>query len=179
MKSKLLVLGLLCALLVSLLFQMCIPKSEPEAIKYSYKDKIITKEQEKILEDTYTKFNYSLINEKRDPKLPDSREYWYSLETLESYIEFVKSEAKAKGYENMGIKIKMGQYPKEGKFDDRVPAKYNGYQTIYFVPTGQIKVGTVQIQSSGTGSTGTEAMPTDKEVEEIPGMDMGHLNPPK
>lgn len=179
MKLKVFVLGLLCTLMISLVFQMCIPKSDPEVISYSYKEKLITQEQENILDEVYTKFNYSYINEKRDPKLPDSREYWYSLETLESYIAFVKREAKAKGYENVGIKIKMGQYPEQGGFDPRVPAKYNGYQTIYFKPTGtEATPNKAQVKKDNKSETSSQDFLKGEDLDGIPGMDVSNLRPP-
>ena len=163
----------------------CNPKEESHPINHSYKDKLLDKKQEQILSDMYTKLNYAAINSTRDQKTPDSRAYSYDLETLQSYLDFVKREAKEKGYENLGIKIKMGQYPQTGNFDPRLDPAFNGYQTVYLVATGnKTAPKTAQIASDSerkendTAKAKTSKPGEAEEIPEIPGMDLSNLSPP-
>lgn len=60
----------------------------------------------------------------------DDREFWWSVEELEEYLEYVKAESKEQGINDPGIRIYLGAYSKGtckmGK----------GYSTLFMTPTG-------------------------------------------
>lgn len=61
----------------------------------------------------------------------DANAIWYSLEELENYIEYIKSEGEQQGFSVDGIRFYLGVYPEteqKGKA---------GYTTIFLSPTGQ------------------------------------------
>ncbi|WP_273568869.1 hypothetical protein [Maribacter halichondriae] len=64
-------------------------------------------------------------------KITDTRDFWFSLETMEQYIDYVKSEGQKKEYKDMGIRIFYAAYPKHSS-DKRADA---GYSTVVLVPT--------------------------------------------
>jgi len=42
----------------------------------------------------------------------DTREFWYSLEDLQEYLDYVKEQSTAQGITKPGIRIYFGAYPK-------------------------------------------------------------------
>ena len=62
----------------------------------------------------------------------DARINYYSIETLENYIAYVKQLSKEKGIEFTGINFVAGAYPKDGNYGTP------GYQHIMFMPTANI-----------------------------------------
>jgi hypothetical protein len=57
----------------------------------------------------------------------DTREFWYSLDELQEYLDYVREKSKAQGVEKPGIRFYLGAYPttKEEK----------GYSTMFLSPT--------------------------------------------
>ncbi|SNR14309.1 hypothetical protein [Tenacibaculum jejuense] len=62
----------------------------------------------------------------------DARINFYSIETLENYIAYVKQLSKEKGIEFTGINFVSGAYPKDANYGTP------GYQHIMFMPTTNI-----------------------------------------
>ena len=60
----------------------------------------------------------------------DATAVWYSLQELENYIAYIKSEGLNKGYIVDGIRFHLGLYP-----ENDVVGKA-GYTTIFLSPTG-------------------------------------------
>ena len=57
----------------------------------------------------------------------DTREFWYSLEELQEYLDYVKEKSKEQGVKKPGIRIYLGAYPKtNGK---------KSYSTLFLAPT--------------------------------------------
>ena len=57
----------------------------------------------------------------------DTREFWYSLEELQEYLDYVKEESDKQGVKKPGIRIYFGAYPKtNGK---------KSFATIFLAPT--------------------------------------------
>lgn len=54
----------------------------------------------------------------------ENREVWFDLENLENYINYVKTESTALGYENLGLRVYFA-----AKEDDKVKT------TVFFTPT--------------------------------------------
>lgn len=57
----------------------------------------------------------------------DTREFWYSLDELQEYLDYVREKSKEQGIKKPGIRFYLGVYTKtKGK---------NGYSTIFLSPT--------------------------------------------
>lgn len=89
---------------------------------------VIDYEQALELEKEFIDSRYEFINEVLEYK--DTREYWFDLETLKQYIAYVEYESNKLGYENLGIRIYKGAYPKNSNYKDA------GFSTVFLVPTG-------------------------------------------
>ena len=61
----------------------------------------------------------------------DTRDFWFSLKTMEDYISYVKAEGSSRGYKDMGIRIFYAAYPEDIKEADTDP----GFATVVLVPT--------------------------------------------
>ncbi|WP_395046522.1 hypothetical protein [Flavobacterium sp.] len=61
----------------------------------------------------------------------DANAVWYSIEELENYIEYIKSEGDQQGYTIDGIRFYLGVYSETEK------AERAGYTTIFLSPTGK------------------------------------------
>lgn len=61
----------------------------------------------------------------------DNRDFWFSLDTLKKYIEYVEYEGKKMGKENLGIRIYFAAYPPQSNYPDP------GYSTVFLVPTAE------------------------------------------
>ncbi len=62
----------------------------------------------------------------------DTREFWFSLDELQEYIDYVREESKNQGAENPGIRIYFGAYP---------PGQNNrskSYTTVFLAPTKEV-----------------------------------------
>lgn len=57
----------------------------------------------------------------------DTREFWYSLEELQEYLEYVKQESDKQGVSKAGIRIYFGSYPKSNE--------KKSYATVFLAPT--------------------------------------------
>lgn len=57
----------------------------------------------------------------------DTREFWYSLEELQEYLDYVKEQSTAQGVHKPGIRIYLGAYPKY--------TVKKSYATIFLAPT--------------------------------------------
>lgn len=61
----------------------------------------------------------------------DTREFWYSLEELQEYLDYVRGKSKEQGIEKPGIRIYFGAYPKD---DNK-----KSFSTVFLSPTKEIK----------------------------------------
>ena len=155
---------------------VCISCGEkPQIVNENFKEKLIDEKLMDQLSASYSANNYLIINSARGDGSKDSREYWYSIEDLEGYIAFVKKEAALKNHNVLGIKIKMGQYPINGKFDPRLNPKYAGYQAVYLVPTGLQVGGDLPEQREKKTQ---DSVARGQEINGIPGMDLSLIHPP-
>lgn len=175
MKIKFFLLGAIASFCLFYIIFACNPKVDTH-LNDSFKEKLITYQQGKILYDNYTNSNYKVINATRPEDMPDSRAYWYSLEDLEGYINYVKTEGAAKGYKNLGIRIYMGEYPENGGFDPRQDPKYNGYQTVYLIPTQNNSETEKSVQKLVQARS--EDPDGNEDITDLSGMDLSSLSPP-
>lgn len=57
----------------------------------------------------------------------DSREFWYSIEELQEYLDYVKEKSKEQGVKHPGIRIYFGAYPKS--------QQKRSFSTVFLAPT--------------------------------------------
>ncbi|MGY5850568.1 hypothetical protein [Salegentibacter sp. F14] len=57
----------------------------------------------------------------------DTREFWYSLDELQEYLDYVREKSKEQGVEKPGIRFYLGAYPKT--------KNEKGYTTMFLAPT--------------------------------------------
>lgn len=62
----------------------------------------------------------------RGGKFKDTRDFWYSLDELQEYLDYVREKSKEQGVEKPGIRFYLGAYPK---------SRNKGYSTIFLSAT--------------------------------------------
>ncbi|MGN7865518.1 hypothetical protein [Chryseobacterium sp.] len=152
----------------------CTRCTEPpkEPVNDSYKKKLITYNEARVLYDEYSRTNNEILTKYRNGE-PDSRWYWFSLEEMEGYIKYVKESAKKKKLKNPGIRIYMGKYPVNHPRNKMAKPEYAGYQTLFLVPTSQKrKNDNVKVMS--------RTVTSEENIDEqsIDPMNMTNLAPP-
>lgn len=102
---------------------------------------LITKEFARQLNVNYNNKKASLTAKK--PQKEDANAIWYSLEELENYIHYIKTNGAKDGYNVDGIRFYFGVYPDDEKHGEKA-----GLTTLFLVPTGKkIENNTAKIQS--------------------------------
>ncbi|MWB94005.1 hypothetical protein GON26_06495 [Flavobacterium sp. GA093] len=91
---------------------------------------LITKEFAKELNLNYTKKRDKLTA--KSAKKEDANAIWYSLEALENYIHYIKTQGAEDGYEVDGIRFYFGVYP-----DTKEHGEKAGLTTLFLAPTGK------------------------------------------
>jgi len=125
----------------------------------------ISVEEANELEEYYKRTRSTILNDTLG--FEDTREFWFSLETLKDYIAFVEREAAKTGKTNLGMRIYLGAYPEDSSYPD---AKYT---TVFLVPTAPasqnpLKKGFFPIQEE------------NENLNNIPPLNFGHGGkPPK
>lgn len=102
--------------------------------------------------------------------IKDANAIWYSIEELEKYINYIKTEGKSKGYAVDGIRLYFGRYPNETEYKEKA-----GMATIFLSPTGDKNA---QKASMLNVTTTQEARHPD--ITELSPLNYGSMgNPPK
>lgn len=88
----------------------------------------------------------------------DTRDFWFSLDSLKKYIEYVEYEAKKKNLSNLGVRIYFAAYPPSNGGIDSL-----GYSTVFFAPTAQketspLKQGFVPFSPTNENIEGIDAL---------------------
>ena len=91
----------------------------------------------------------------------DTRDFWFSLDELKQYLAFVEQEAKKQGKNNLGIRVYLGAYPRQGNNPNP------GYATVFFVPTEQVEA----LPNGANGFIATQ--PVNQNIKEIPALNYG------
>jgi hypothetical protein len=98
----------------------------------------------------------------------DANALWYSLETLENYIAYIKTEGEKKGYDVDGIRFYFGVY------SDSENADKAGHTTMFLSPTGNTKKTNVTSKTVASDAT------ISRDITELQPMNFGTMgNPPK
>lgn len=149
-------LAVLTVLLFIVVSASCDPQITPP-------QQVIDYEEANALEEDYIETRYNVINASLGYN--DTREFWFSLDSLKRYIEYVEYEAANQGLENLGVRIYFGAYPQNSNYPDA------GYSTVFIVPTSlqqpsPLQKGFVPIQ------------PINQNIEGIKAMNYGHGGQP-
>jgi len=128
-------------------------------------EQTISIEKGRILEDGYKTLRAPIINDSLD--IVDTREFWFSLDTMEQYLRYVRAEGEKLKQSGLGIRVYLGVYPDEHGFPDA------GYTTVFFVPTSA--------QEPSPLRQGFAPILLENEtIEEIDALNFGHGGkPPK
>lgn len=98
----------------------------------------------------------------------DANAVWYSIEELESYIEYIKSEGEQQGYAIDGIRFYLGVY------SDTEHKSKAGYTTIFLAPTGK------SVEESQLVKFAISGEECSQDITSIESLNFGSMgNPPK
>ncbi|MEL6810922.1 MAG: hypothetical protein AAFP76_06265 [Bacteroidota bacterium] len=112
-------LGVLALLLIA----SCNPRIDPPT-------QSITFEEVRELQNEFVETRAPLLE--AGLGFEDTRDFWFSLDTLKNYIKYVEQEAKRQGYDNLGIRVYFAAYD-EPQGNQEFP-----YSTVVLVPTTTI-----------------------------------------
>ena len=90
-------------------------------------DNCISVEEARELQDTWNKTRGKELKTRLG--FEDTREFWWSVEELEEYLNYVKKESLKQGIQNPGIRVYFGAYSKE-KCQEK-----KGFSTLFLSPT--------------------------------------------
>lgn len=128
---------------------------------------LITKEFARQLNVNYNNKKASLTARKSQKE--DANAIWYSLEELENYIHYIKTNGAKDGYNVDGIRFYFGVYPDDEKHGEKA-----GLTTLFLVPTGKkIETNTAKIQSFALVQ---EAVSSD--IQSLDPMNYGNIGRP-
>ncbi|PKA82288.1 hypothetical protein ATE92_0416 [Ulvibacter sp. MAR_2010_11] len=102
----------------------CDPQVPPPQQVISYQDA-------NVLEENFKTTRAAIINDSLGYE--DTREFWFSLDSLKKYIEYVEYEARQQGIEQLGLRVYFASYPQNSNYPDP------GFATVLFVPTKQVE----------------------------------------
>lgn len=95
---------------------------------------LISPKEAKVLDQAYN-IKHRIINDslfKKSTDGGDNRSSWWSLEDIQSYINYAENQAGELGYTLDGLRVYLGSYP-EAKGE-------TGLTTMFFIPTGSKSV---------------------------------------
>ncbi|MFD2940372.1 hypothetical protein [Flavobacterium notoginsengisoli] len=128
---------------------------------------LITKEFARQLNVNYNNKRASLTAKKADKE--DANAIWYSLEELENYIHYIRTNGAKEGYNVDGIRFYFGVYPDDEKHGEKA-----GLTTLFLVPTGKkIDNSTTKVQNFALKQ---EAASSD--IQSLEPMNYGNIGRP-
>lgn len=164
--------NLLLPLTLSLLLVL---SSCTEVKKYGEPKQLITKDLAVSLNSNFNNSNRVLVTS-NSKEGDDANAVWYSIEELENYINYVKTQGTKKGYNVNGIRMYLGVYPETEEYGEK-----KGKTTIFLSPTGN-KIVTEKGGILTVNTTAKEQGAGDDEadIEEINPLNFGTMgHPPK
>lgn len=127
---------------------------------------LITKEFARQLNVNYNNKRASLSAQREQKE--DANAIWYSLEELENYIHYIKTNGAKDGYNVDGIRFYFGVYP-----DDEAHGEKAGLTTLFLVPTGKkAQSSTEQVQRFAL------MQETSSDIQSIEPMNYGNIGRP-
>lgn len=141
-------------------------------------DRIYEKPTQLITNDLATQlnsnYNRNILQSKAtavDSTKEDANAVWYSVEELERYINYVKTEGINKGYTVDGIRLYLGKYPNDPKLGDKA-----GMTTVFLSPTGTKN----DTQKAGMLNVSASQEENHYDITDLSPMNYGSMgNPPK
>ena len=150
------ILFILVIALSVLSFASCEVKPEPPA-------QVLSPEEANRLEEEYESTRWEIINAALD--IRDTREFWFSLDSLKKYIEYVEYEAEKRGRSNLGIRVYFAAYPDDSNYPQP------GFSTVFMVPTARA-------ESSGLQRGFFPMQEGNENLDSIPAFNYGHGGQP-
>ena len=144
------IFALLTIILCITVFASC-NRPEPPA-------QVLSVEEANELEEEFVQTRWRVINDAFDIK--DARDFWFSLDSLKKYIEFVEFEAKKRGKEDLGIRVYFAAYPENSNYPNP------GFSTVFMVPTARE-------ESSGLKKGFFPVEPKNQNLNNIPALNYG------
>ncbi|MEM9142661.1 MAG: hypothetical protein AAGA86_06710 [Bacteroidota bacterium] len=120
-------IGILVLIILTLLINNCNDVGSQEKVRKP--SQTISREKARVLQKEFVRTRSGILNKALG--FEDTRDFWFSLDTLEQYISYVRQESKTRGLEDLGIRIYYAAYPKDGKGQWPDP----GFSTVVLVPT--------------------------------------------
>ncbi|KLT70487.1 MULTISPECIES: hypothetical protein [Flavobacterium] len=133
-------------------------------------NQLITREFAKELNSNYTHKRAKII--RKSTKKDDANAIWYSLEALESYIQYIKTQGVENGYDVDGIRFYFGVYPEDEKHGEKA-----GLTTLFLAPTGK-KASSVSSANKMQGFASTVEEEESHDIESIQPMNYGNIGRP-
>lgn len=87
--------------------------------------KCISVQEAKVLQSKWVETRATEIEKAQGYQ--DTREFWYSLEELQEFLDYVREESANQGVNRPGVRIYFGAYPKTNE--------KKSYATIFLAPT--------------------------------------------
>ncbi|MET3026018.1 hypothetical protein ABXT06_05020 [Flavobacterium sp. UW10123] len=126
---------------------------------------LISKEFARQLNVNYNTKKASLRAGKEEKE--DANAIWYSLEELENYIHYIKTNGAKDGYNVDGIRFYFGVYPDDEKHGEKA-----GLTTLFLVPTGKKAENNAQTQSFAL------MREASSDIESLEPMNYGNIGRP-
>lgn len=120
-------IAILILIILTLLLNNCKDRFFPAEVEAP--SQTISLDQAHTLQQEYVRTRSEIVN--KTLGFEDTRDFWFSLDSVEQYIRYVRSESKKQGLENLGIRIFYAAYPEESKEQWPDP----GFSTVIIVPT--------------------------------------------
>ncbi len=95
----------------------------------------------------------------------DTRDFWFSLDTLKQYINYVEQEAAEMGKTNLGIRVYFAAYPENSEYPQP------GRATVFLVPTSLE-------EDSSLKSGFLPIAPVNQNIDSIQALNYGHGGQP-
>lgn len=128
----LLILGIIIGAL-AMYFYCCRDTETVEVAEINKPAGLITPKEARALDQAYN-IKHSIINDSLFKKsgTGDNRSAWWSIDDINSYLDYAENQAGELGYTLDGLRIYLGSYP-----DAKGEA---GLITMFFIPTGSESV---------------------------------------
>ncbi|WP_299533942.1 hypothetical protein [Ulvibacterium sp.] len=120
-------IAILILIIISLLINNCTDR--PSLREVPPPSQTISLEQAQRLQEEFVRTRSGIVN--KTLGFEDTRDFWFSLDSMEQYIRYVRSESAKQGLENLGLRIFYAAYPEESKEQWPDP----GFSTVIIVPT--------------------------------------------
>ncbi len=156
------------ALLPTVLISLCTGCNE---ITAEAPEQTLSPREANVLEETYKNTRATILNDTLG--FEDTREFWFSIDTLKKYIAYVEQEGAKMNKTGLGLRVYFGAYPQDGNYPNP------GFSTVFFVPTAKATnttavKGFAPMQSNDENLDGLQALnygsggipPNDYEGEE-------------